>query len=63
MNERCITEYRSGLARDRYENRLIEEARSVIVDALGKKLTAEHLRVVLERLDTASPPDWDVAPF
>ncbi len=55
----------SGKAQDRYESGLIDEARAIATGDLDQAPTSEHLRVLIERLDSATlaQDDGEEAPF
>ena len=58
-------DYWSGRAQDRYEVRIIEEARAIVAGKSKAAPTVEHLRVLLEWLDGASEQEHeqDSRPF
>lgn len=49
-------DYWSGLARDRYEDGLVEESRRIVAGESDAIPTQEHLRILLERLDAGTLP-------
>lgn len=51
----------SGLAQERYESRLIDEARAIAAGASSAQPTAEHVRVLVGRLPLS--PTSDEMPF
>lgn len=55
----------SAEAQERYESGLVEEARAMVAGDFEKAPAVEHLRVLLERLDSATPAqdDGEKTPF
>ena len=53
-------------AQERYESGVIEEARAMVAGDFEKAPAVEHLRILLERLDSATPTQEEedgAAPF
>lgn len=48
-----LSSVRSGEAQDRYESGIVREAREIASGDTEKAANAEHLRVLLNRLDSA----------
>ena len=55
-------DYWSGQEQDRYEARIIEEARAIVEGRLDRSPTVEHLRVALAWLDGCQPVQVGAAP-
>ncbi len=48
-----LSSVRGGEARERYESSIVAEAREIASGDTEKSASAEHLRILLDRLDSA----------